>query len=134
MDAPGVAGDVDVRLARVSGDGDVVEVVRDVVGGGVRFEGPGLDVVLADGAGGADEPQSSPVVGDVGAVEVVPVPGRTAVDDLPPAVGGAFDDDAGAADGDGVRGGGLDVVERDVDGALGRLPRAGVGELPLRLS
>ncbi|MFC6952767.1 hypothetical protein [Halorubellus litoreus] len=46
MDAPGVAGDVDGRFAGVAGDGDVVEGVRDVVGRGVRFEVPGLDVVL----------------------------------------------------------------------------------------
>ena len=119
---PGVAGDVDVRLAGGPGHRHVVEVVRHVVGRAVVREHPGRHVVLANGAGATHEPERLAVVGHVRAVEVVPVSSWPAIDDFPPARLRPSEDDTAAGHGVCARVGVGHVVDRVGGGGLDGSP------------
>jgi len=116
-----VARDVDVRVAGLTGHGHVVEVVGHVVGRRVIRQDARLDIVLADGSAGADEPEAFTAVGHARTVQIVPVAGGAAVEQLLPAVGGPFEDDAAAAHRIRAVDGVYDIVER----LLGRRLDAG---------
>jgi len=93
---------VDVGVAGRPGHGNAVEVVRHVVGRRPVDEVPRFDVVLADCAGGADDPEPAAVVGRRRAVEVVAVPGRSPLQNGRPAGRLSLEEDTAVTGREGV--------------------------------